>query len=198
MAELVDAADSKSVFERSGSSSLPRGTKIQEKPTFLGRFFCGWGLVVVQILRIPVGTRLPANASESPHRLMASRPLAHSSNVIDTGVTLYILALEDCNCAYVGTGYQQIPPAFLAAEKAGFSEGSDDGHCPSDSEPKVVRPGAKGSLRLLLKNLKGAHVAPFYFSARSKSAGPSSVLRDRGICPTSVPCARRCGYQVTT
>ena len=27
MAELVDAADSKSVFERSGSSSLPRGTK---------------------------------------------------------------------------------------------------------------------------------------------------------------------------
>ena len=26
MAELVDAADSKSVFERSGSSSLPRGT----------------------------------------------------------------------------------------------------------------------------------------------------------------------------
>ncbi len=29
MAELVDAADSKSVFERSGSSSLPRGTKIQ-------------------------------------------------------------------------------------------------------------------------------------------------------------------------
>ncbi len=29
MAELVDAADSKSVFERSGSSSLPRGTKQQ-------------------------------------------------------------------------------------------------------------------------------------------------------------------------
>lgn len=28
MAELVDAADSKSVFERSGSSSLPRGTII--------------------------------------------------------------------------------------------------------------------------------------------------------------------------
>ena len=27
MAELVDAADSKSVFERSGSSILPRGTK---------------------------------------------------------------------------------------------------------------------------------------------------------------------------
>ncbi len=30
MAELVDAADSKSVFERSGSSSLPRGTKLRK------------------------------------------------------------------------------------------------------------------------------------------------------------------------
>ena len=30
MAELVDAADSKSVFARSGSSSLPRGTKQQQ------------------------------------------------------------------------------------------------------------------------------------------------------------------------
>lgn len=31
MAELVDAADSKSVFERSGSSSLPRGTNTEKK-----------------------------------------------------------------------------------------------------------------------------------------------------------------------
>ena len=40
MAELVDAADSKSVFERSGSSSLPRGTKIQKKPTLWSVFLC--------------------------------------------------------------------------------------------------------------------------------------------------------------
>ncbi len=40
MAELVDAADSKSVFERSGSSSLPRGTKIRKKPTLWSVFFC--------------------------------------------------------------------------------------------------------------------------------------------------------------
>lgn len=39
MAELVDAADSKSVFERSGSSSLPRGTKIRKKPTLWSVFF---------------------------------------------------------------------------------------------------------------------------------------------------------------
>jgi len=30
--------------------------------------------------------------------------------------------VEGCNCASVGTGYQQEPPATLAAEKAGFSE----------------------------------------------------------------------------
>ena len=51
MAELVDAADSKSVFERSGSSILPRGTKQQylqvltetcstEKPAFEPVFLC--------------------------------------------------------------------------------------------------------------------------------------------------------------
>ncbi len=40
MAELVDAADSKSVFERSGSSSLPRGTKIRKKPTLWSVFLC--------------------------------------------------------------------------------------------------------------------------------------------------------------
>jgi hypothetical protein len=39
MAELVDAADSKSVFERSGSSSLPRGTKIERNLAFSEVFF---------------------------------------------------------------------------------------------------------------------------------------------------------------
>ena len=39
MAELVDAADSKSVFERSGSSSLPRGTKIKKGLALQGLFF---------------------------------------------------------------------------------------------------------------------------------------------------------------
>ena len=39
MAELVDAADSKSVFARSGSSSLPRGTKIKKGLALQGLFF---------------------------------------------------------------------------------------------------------------------------------------------------------------
>lgn len=39
MAELVDAADSKSVFERSGSSILPRGTKIEKDLEFKVFFF---------------------------------------------------------------------------------------------------------------------------------------------------------------
>ncbi|RMS05211.1 hypothetical protein ALP75_200744 [Pseudomonas syringae pv. actinidiae] len=40
MAELVDAADSKSVFERSGSSILPRGTtKLKKDLEFQGLFF---------------------------------------------------------------------------------------------------------------------------------------------------------------
>ena len=39
MAELVDAADSKSVFERSGSSSLPRGTKLKKDLEIQGLFF---------------------------------------------------------------------------------------------------------------------------------------------------------------
>ena len=39
MAELVDAADSKSVFERSGSSILPRGTKIEKDLEIQGLFF---------------------------------------------------------------------------------------------------------------------------------------------------------------
>ena len=45
MAELVDAADSKSVFERSGSSSLPRGTKIRKNRPY-GRFFFGRRLAI--------------------------------------------------------------------------------------------------------------------------------------------------------
>lgn len=39
MAELVDAADSKSVFERSGSSILPRGTTFKKDLEFQGLFF---------------------------------------------------------------------------------------------------------------------------------------------------------------
>ena len=39
MAELVDAADSKSVFERSGSSSLPRGTILKKDLEIQGLFF---------------------------------------------------------------------------------------------------------------------------------------------------------------
>lgn len=39
MAELVDAADSKSVFERSGSSILPRGTTLKKDLEFQGLFF---------------------------------------------------------------------------------------------------------------------------------------------------------------
>ena len=42
MAELVDAADSKSVFERSGSSSLPRGTILKKDLEFQGLFFRLW------------------------------------------------------------------------------------------------------------------------------------------------------------
>lgn len=39
MAELVDAADSKSVFERSGSSILPRGTILKKDLEIQGLFF---------------------------------------------------------------------------------------------------------------------------------------------------------------
>lgn len=40
MAELVDAADSKSVFERSGSSILPRGTtELKKDLEIQGLFF---------------------------------------------------------------------------------------------------------------------------------------------------------------
>ncbi|CZT27651.1 hypothetical protein PCPL58_1195 [Pseudomonas cerasi] len=39
MAELVDAADSKSVFERSGSSILPRGTTFKKDLEIQGLFF---------------------------------------------------------------------------------------------------------------------------------------------------------------
>lgn len=46
MAELVDAADSKSVFERSGSSSLPRGTNTEKKVLRKqGLFFVWWKVV---------------------------------------------------------------------------------------------------------------------------------------------------------
>jgi hypothetical protein len=41
VAEPVDAADSKSVFERSGSSSLPRGTiELTEGLDYQGLFLC--------------------------------------------------------------------------------------------------------------------------------------------------------------
>ncbi len=46
MAELVDAADSKSVFERSGSSILPRGTIFTFKIKHLA-FLKDWFLEVL-------------------------------------------------------------------------------------------------------------------------------------------------------
>lgn len=52
MAELVDAADSKSVFERSGSSSLPRGTILKKDLEIQGLFFRlqESGLAVIQLI----------------------------------------------------------------------------------------------------------------------------------------------------
>ena len=47
MAELVDAADSKSVFERSGSSILPRGTSSIRKALIIKAFFFVWRKVGV-------------------------------------------------------------------------------------------------------------------------------------------------------
>lgn len=42
--------------------------------------------------------------------------------LIDTRAVLDSLAIEGCNCAFVGPGYQHKPPAILAAEEAGSSE----------------------------------------------------------------------------
>lgn len=43
--------------------------------------------------------------------------------LIDTRAALDSLAIEGCNCAFVGSGYQhEPPPAILAAEEAGSSE----------------------------------------------------------------------------
>ncbi len=53
MAELVDAADSKSVFERSGSSSLPRGTILKKTLNFKVFFFA---------YRKAKGTTIPVGA----------------------------------------------------------------------------------------------------------------------------------------
>ena len=41
--------------------------------------------------------------------------------LIDTRAALDSLAIEGCNCAFVGPGYQHEPPAILAAEEAGSS-----------------------------------------------------------------------------
>lgn len=42
--------------------------------------------------------------------------------LIDTRAAMDSLAIEGCNCAFVGPGYQHEPPAILAAEEAGSSE----------------------------------------------------------------------------
>jgi len=42
--------------------------------------------------------------------------------LIDTRTPLDSLAIEGCNCASVGPGYQHKPPAILAAGEAGSSE----------------------------------------------------------------------------
>ena len=60
-------------------------------------------------------------AKGSPHiDLWLPGTPAHSSNVVDTSVTFYILAFEDCNCAYVGTGYQQHPPRNFGSRESWF------------------------------------------------------------------------------
>lgn len=52
MAELVDAADSKSVFARSGSSSLPRGTNTMKKGLDYQGLFFAWRKVGVMRLAV--------------------------------------------------------------------------------------------------------------------------------------------------
>lgn len=54
-----------------------------------------------------------------PHKLLApiliefERALVGvGRDSIDTRVSLYSLKGEDCNCAFVGIGYQQKPPAI--------------------------------------------------------------------------------------
>lgn len=42
--------------------------------------------------------------------------------LIDTRAALDSLAIEGCNCAFVGPGTSMSPPAILAAEEAGSSE----------------------------------------------------------------------------
>ena len=52
---------------------------------------------------------------------MTSHPTRHNAALTRPSQGNY-LALEDCNCAFVGTGYPFYPPRILAAEKTGFSE----------------------------------------------------------------------------
>ena len=54
---------------------------------------------------------LPIPSPQAQHNAALTRPSQRNN-----------LALEDCNCAFVGTGYQFYPPRILAAEKTGFSE----------------------------------------------------------------------------
>ena len=74
MAELVDAADSKSVFERSGSSILPRGTKIEKDLEIQGLFF-RLRFLVLCVLRdrakIENAVRTPVIRLEQGHQLTA-------------------------------------------------------------------------------------------------------------------------------
>jgi len=73
-------------------------------------------------LRMTWTTTLSTDWSFSSSDLTSSAASYACHQIIDTRVTGYRLVVEDCNCASVGTGYQQEPPAISAAEKAGFSE----------------------------------------------------------------------------
>ncbi len=74
MAELVDAADSKSVFERSGSSILPRGTNIKKDLEIQGLFFRLRFLVLCVLLdraKIENAVRTPVIRLGQGHQLTA-------------------------------------------------------------------------------------------------------------------------------
>lgn len=73
MAELVDAADSKSVFERSGSSILPRGTIFKKDLEFQGLFFRLLKSIPIQIARFSLLSVncLPAQAALETGKLVS-------------------------------------------------------------------------------------------------------------------------------
>ncbi len=100
MAELVDAADSKSVFERSGSSSLPRGTNTEKKVLRKQGLFFVWRKVEGCFCLFPKQSGQPAfhscgaGANAPPASLMPNRlgQQAHQKTSIEPAV----IALTPC------------------------------------------------------------------------------------------------------